>query len=590
MSIPARHTLAFARRPRVAVRTLPLALIELAATVLVLGAAQLALLYSGAEAPPHWVTALFAVVGWTYAAAGLLAWWRRPANRIGALMVAGGGTWIVAGFVNTSVPALVAAGLIVHTVPLAILVHLLHAFPSGRLSGGMSRATVVAAYVVALALQAPQYLFTDAESGLLRIADRPDLAEALHWLQVAAGAAVFGVTAAVLIWRLRDLAPGARRRIGPLFVYGTLVVVLAPLAADIGKLVALDPAAVVAAQLAILAVVPVAFAFAVVRGGFARTAEIEQLSAWLGADGGGRRGLLEALTDALGDPSVELLFWVPEAGGYVDAGGRGAALPAAGSARAAVEVAIAGRRVGAIVYDARLLADPQVARDAGRIVALALDRERLTAELQASRAGLRRSRARIVEAADHERRRIARDLHDGLQTRLVLLAIAAGQAGTAANGDARAAARELQAGLRTAIEELRELVQGVMPTALTQGGLYTAAEELADRAPVPTTLTLDPAPQALPAAVESTGYFVLSEALANAVKHSRARELRISLRQSGACLRIEIADDGIGGAVTGAGSGLRGIADRVEAHDGRLVIDSPPGAGTRILVEVPCAS
>jgi signal transduction histidine kinase len=108
--------------------------------------------------------------------------------------------------------------------------------------------------------------------------------------------------------------------------------------------------------------------------------------------------------------------------------------------------------------------------------------------------------------------------------------------------------------------------------------------------PVSGTLRLDPAPRGLSAAVESTGWFVLSEALANAVKHSQAGELRICLGEVDGCLRIEIADDGIGGAGAGGGAGLRGMADRVEAHDGRLRVDSPPGAGTRIVAEVPCGS
>ncbi|HEY4276568.1 MAG TPA: ATP-binding protein, partial [Conexibacter sp.] len=129
-----------------------------------------------------------------------------------------------------------------------------------------------------------------------------------------------------------------------------------------------------------------------------------------------------------------------------------------------------------------------------------------------------------------------------------------------------------------------------MPASLTQGGLYAAAEDLADRAPIPTELTLGPPPPSLSAAVESTGWFVLSEGLANVVKHADAKELRISLGSAGASLRIEIADDGAGGARPGAGNGLRSMADRVEAHDGRMQIDSPQGGGTRIVVEVPCGS
>ncbi|MCZ7537950.1 MAG: sensor histidine kinase [Acidimicrobiia bacterium] len=195
-----------------------------------------------------------------------------------------------------------------------------------------------------------------------------------------------------------------------------------------------------------------------------------------------------------------------------------------------------------------------------------------------------------MEAADSERRRIARDLHDGLQTRLILLAIAAERIRTDAPDGSAAAAEELQTGLQAAIGELRELVTGVVPAALTQGGLYAAAEDLADRAPIPIELTLEPAQTRLPAAVESTGYFVLSEALTNAFKHAGARELRVYLGQRNGHLRIEVHDDGVGGAELANGAGLRSMADRVEAHEGSLLIESSPVGGTRITVEVPCAS
>jgi signal transduction histidine kinase len=418
---------------------------------------------------------------------------------------------------------------------------------------------------------------------VLALGDRPDLARVGFWVQTAAGIVVMIATAAILTRRLRAMTPRQRRIAGVLDAYGTFVVLIVPLTGSVRQLALIDGLALAAAQLALLATIPIAFTVAVLRGGFARTGELEQLAAWLGAADGTRSSLTRALVDALGDPTVELLFWVPEAGGYVDADTRRATLPTAGSDRAAVEVQTAGRRIGAIVYDDRLLADPRPVRDAGRVIALALEEKRLTAELQASHELVRRSRARIVEAGDAERRRLARDLHDGLQTRLVLLAIAAQELdGSAAPG--------VRSGLQSAIEELRAIVQGVMPAALTQGGLYAAAEDLADRAPIPTELTLGPLPPALSAAVESTGWFVLSEGLANVVKHADAEELRISLGSVGACLRIEIADDGAGGARPGAGNGLRSMADRVEAHDGRMQIDSPQGGGTRIVVEVPCGS
>jgi signal transduction histidine kinase len=238
-------------------------------------------------------------------------------------------------------------------------------------------------------------------------------------------------------------------------------------------------------------------------------------------------------------------------------------------------------------------------RAAGQVLALAVEAERLTAQLRAGEAELRRSRARIVQASDAERRRVARNLHDGLQVRLVLLALDAQQLAedpdaTAAMGQAAAA---LRAGIDAAAAELRSFVHAVMPAGLIERGLAAAVEDLADRMPVRTRLDtggLGAAGGRLPAAVESTAYFVVAEGLANALKHARARELSVRLARTGGHLAVEVGDDGIDGAALDAGrdggSGLRGLADRVEALGGQLRCDSRPGAGTTLAAELPCGS
>ena len=129
-----------------------------------------------------------------------------------------------------------------------------------------------------------------------------------------------------------------------------------------------------------------------------------------------------------------------------------------------------------------------------------------------------------------------------------------------------------------------------MPAALAECGLYAAAEELADRMPIPTAVECDLGGVPLPGVVESTGYLVISEALANAVKHSRARSLLVRLRHHDESLRVEVSDDGVGGAHLNGGAGMRGMADRIDALRGVLMIDSPPGGGTRVVAKVPCAS
>ena len=364
--------------------------------------------------------------------------------------------------------------------------------------------------------------------------------------------------------------------LAPLSLYGIAAVLVIPLGSLLGEVIG-DPVARAAVQLFTLAGVPVAFAVAVSRGGFARTGEIEELGARLGEEAGGRPALTDALAQALGDPSVELLFRVPGEEGWVSSAGVAALPPAASAGRGVVEVELGGEAIGAIVYDATLLTRPEEIREAAGVVALALDRERLTVELRASR-------ARLVETSDAERRRIARDLHDGLQSRLVLLAVQAAVAGEQAD--------ELRSGLETAIDELRALVNGVMPAELTERGLPAAVEALADRMPVAVALDLRPLDRRLPPAVETTGWFVVSEGLVNAVKHARADAIAVTLASlPGERLLVEVRDDGAGGAAVdraGAGHGMRSIADRVEALGGSLRIDSPTGGGTRLTVELPC--
>jgi signal transduction histidine kinase len=585
------------QRPRLPSRTLALAVGQLAGAALLLGFVELAVVLAEPSWGPAWVLCLWVAVAWIYLAAGVVAWLRRPSNRMGSLMIAGGFAWLTAGLFGTTVPALTAVGLVTSTLPFAVIVHMLHGFPSGRLRGRASVATVAAGYAVCVVLEAPRYLFggwaPDGPFTLLQISYRPDLADHAKQLQWAFGLAVMIATSIVLARRLRAVPPPRRRVLKPLFIYGILAVLFVPVSAQAarsffgGGSIWLD-----FVQMVVLAGVPIAFVAAMLRGGFARSGEIEELGAWLGVDGGARPALADALADALGDPSVAVAFWVPERRVYVDRDGLPVALPRAGAERAAVEVELAGQRVGAIVYDASLIADPGLVRAAGRVVAIALDNDRLMADVRAGREALRASRARLVEAADGERRRIARDLHDGLQARLVLLAIRAHGVRVAAAGQpgVRAEAAALESGLQDSIAELRELVQGVMPAALTERGLAAAVQDLVDRVPIPTDLELDGADAPLPGPVESTGYFVVSEAIANAIKHSRAHELAVRLARSNGALRIEVCDDGIGGACVGDGSGMRGMADRIDALDGLLTVDSPPDGGTSVVAEVPCGS
>jgi signal transduction histidine kinase len=242
-----------------------------------------------------------------------------------------------------------------------------------------------------------------------------------------------------------------------------------------------------------------------------------------------------------------------------------------------------------------VVADPVLARyrelfDAATAASgLALHNAQLQAKAaQEKLEQVRASRARILEAELAERRRLERDLHDGVQQHL--LGITAGlTAAMAQTGDPAATAAFEQAaeGLRGVLAELRDVAHGIHPAVLSQGGLGAALEGVAERLPLP--VSVQGPPRRLDAAMEATLYFVACEALANVVKHAGARSAVVAVRAAASGLEMEIADDGIGGVTANGGHGLANMADRVSALDGELVIDSPPGHGTRLVVRIPCA-
>lgn len=572
-------------------RSLGAALVSLAVAVTLIAAFQFAL-YPGSGVHPLWVPDLFTVGGLVYAAAGLVAWWRRPSNLLGAIMVGGALSWLAAALVNTGVSVLAAVGVVLVTVPLAVVVHLLLAFPSGRLRTGPARWTTAAAYFATFVLQVPLYLFVPQASpgGMLALADRPGLASAGKWLQIAVGVAIFVSVAVILAARLRRASAAQRRVLLPLGVYGIVAVLAVPLTANVVRpLAGWSPATLAAVQAIVLGLVPVAFTAGMLRGGFARTSEIQELGAWLGAEAEGRPSLQDALARALGDDSAQLAYWVTGQQAYADAEGRPLLMPGPGDGRASAEIGLDGRRIGAIVYDATLIADPELVLAAGRVLAIAVDRQRLVAELLASQEALRESRARLVGAADAERRRIARNLHDGLQTKLVLLALEAQQLAARPAAEIATAATALRKRIDAAAAELRELVHAVMPAPLIERGLDAAAEDLADRMPVPTRLHIG-LNGALPDPVSATAYYVVAEGLANAVKHAHATALDVSIAQQQDMLLVEVRDDGIGGATPGVGMGLASLADRVDVLGGILCVHSETGQGTLLRAELPCGS
>jgi len=249
-----------------------------------------------------------------------------------------------------------------------------------------------------------------------------------------------------------------------------------------------------------------------------------------------------------------------------------------------------GQPVAVLIHDAALEHNAGLVESVSAAAGLALENERLQAELRARLVELQASRARLVEATDAERRRIERDLHDGTQQRLVSIAMSLGLAEAKLPADpehAKPIVAETRTALAVALAELRDLTQGIYPTILSERGLSAALDELCGRSALTAHLRLF-LDGRLPIPVETAAYYVVSEALTNAAKHSRAAEVRVAASCSGGVLTVEVADDGVGGAGNGKGSGLRGLADRVGALDGRLSVSSPPGQGTTLRAEFPC--
>jgi signal transduction histidine kinase len=293
-----------------------------------------------------------------------------------------------------------------------------------------------------------------------------------------------------------------------------------------------------------------------------------------------------ALARALGDPTLQVAFPIGER--LVDIHGGSVTPPGDDRTRSTTLVGETSQPLVVLIHDPTLDDEPELLVAAGSAARLALDNARLHAEVIAQLAEVRASRSRIIAAADEARRRLERDLHDGAQQRLIAIGLALQLLRSQLTGNHAAAEllTETEHELTGAIRELRELAAGIHPAVLTDQGLRPALLALTHRCPVPLTVQGQD-PGRLPKSIESTAYFCTTEAVTNAVKHAHATAIAITMHRTGDMLTVTVADDGGGGADP-AGGGLRGLADRVAALDGSLIIDSPPGCGTRLTMELPC--
>jgi signal transduction histidine kinase len=254
-----------------------------------------------------------------------------------------------------------------------------------------------------------------------------------------------------------------------------------------------------------------------------------------------------------------------------------------GPARTFLEVD--GEPTGVLIHDATVLADPALIAEVAGAARLAMANIGLREQVRARSAEVTASRRRLVESADAARRGLAEDLRQGPERRLDRIAGLLRGCASDSRSLAGESYSDLIAGLDRARAVFRDLVVGTHPPALTAGGLAAALPELVQLAPVPVFLSIGAG--RVPASTETAGYFVCCEALTNIARHARASQAWIRIRRDDGSLVIEIEDDGVGGARVGGGSGLRGLADRVAALGGTIEVDSPPGSGTRLTIELP---
>jgi len=565
---------------------------------LVAGAAAAAGCLAWAAWPPTSqfapILASMLVIGLSFMMAGIAAWQRWPSSRLGLLFTIVGYLYLMPyALVNLANPAAFTIGNLSEGIYGAALAQLGLTWPSGRLRSRFECGVVIAEYVSAAGFSLAGMMvwnptFSGCPAGcpnLLLIHSSRPAWNGLNRASGLVGLVLTGVVLTLIIRHWRSARGWSRRAMVPLVWISCAVGAEQILT---GGALNLPLSSLVSASLAPLVLLtgPTLFVVSTVR---ARTARGAVGAAVVDLEPGAPPARLrDALARALGDSTLQLAFRLPDGAGYLDTSGQvvDPARPAPG--RAVTPVTEASGAV--LVHDAGLGQEPQLVRLTAAAASMALEHARLQAEVQAQLEQVRASRARLVEAGDAERRRLERDLHDGAQQRLVTLSLALGMArDRAAKADPELGSliESARKEAREALTELRELARGIHPAVLTETGLTGAIQALVERSPVATTITAVP-DRRYPAAIESTAYFVVSEALVNVAKHARADGAQVMIRKFPGRLLVEVSDDGTGGARSEGGSGLRGLADRVASVGGVLRVDSPPGGGTRLEADIPC--
>jgi signal transduction histidine kinase len=545
---------------------------------------------SDQDPPPGVRVVLLNWIVVSYIVGGLTALWRRPDSRFGPLMVvAGFGTWLsTLSWANSAV--LFTIGQAADLLPVVLFLHVFLSFPTGRLGGRWERAIVIAGYVMGVGSQLVVMLLGGfGPDNVLAVVTEPDAANVVHNVQLIVISGLCLAVVGVLAVHRRTGGPPLRRSVSLLVDSFALVLVTIAVLLLSG---AFNGPAFVTIQritLVVIGVAPIAFLAGLLDARLARTA-VGDLLVRLRAEPD-RADLRGLLSGALRDPSLELAYWLPQFESWADEEGRPVELPVRDGGSGVTLIDRDGVQVAALVHDPALEDEPELLEAVCAAAAIALENGRLRAELIAHLDGVRESRARVIEAAQQERQRLERDLHDGAQQRLIALSldISLLESKLEADPDTKAGLAQAKREIAMSLDELRDVARGLHPAVLSGHGLQVALESLAARASVPVRLAvrLD-GDGRLAERVEVTAYYVVCECLANIAKHAEATSAGVEVARTAERLVVEVADDGVGGADPERGTGLRGLADRVEAIDGRLRVWTPRGGGTRVRAEIPC--
>ncbi|MFJ5696036.1 sensor histidine kinase [Arthrobacter sp. NPDC093125] len=540
--------------------------------------------------------ALFLAVGLAFVVAGVTAWGSRPTRSPGVLLCVAGCLWLASGIRRSSDPVAFTLGVTLTLMYQPPLLQLALSFPSGHLRSRAEKSGVAFFYaswllapVAGWAFFDPRLHVKEGEStsrNLLLLWDSPAIMDTvgngIRTFQIAVGVAIV----AVLIARWRSGTKAYRSAFLPLWL-----AVIVKTAATVWVSLAVIQVSGSLSSEALLwqypatAVVPLAVLFGLWRYRFAR-GSLGDLMVEVGSAPVGDR-LIGALRRSVHDPTLTLLRWVPDQESFVDENGVPQSLPDASTGRASMVLERHGVPVGALIFDEALQDQPQLLAAVRSATSLSLENQQMEQQLRDQLIEVRRSRERIVTAGDSRRRQLERDLHDGAQQRLVAVAMELARANRATDlREVQNLVGQASAELSGALDELRELARGVYPPSLREKGLAGSLTALAERSSVPVELDLK-TQNALPAHVEVAAYFICAEAVTNATKYAEAGSIRICINGDDREMRMEVVDNGIGGARPGSDGGLLGIADRAAALGGSLSIDSPDGKGTTVRAVLP---